>query len=142
MVKVEREIVIHTSLDRVWDLISTQEGMRQWFNSGIEIDMRVGGKHRHVTEGVVISGEVLELIPHKKLVISWFEEGSSWANPLRVTFTLEESPDGTIVKHVKEGFEHIGKPTWERTYQSYQRGTDMHNLLGHLKAASERQYAV
>ena len=139
MKKVERSIEIKASLSEVWKLISTQEGMRQWIHSNMEIDTRVGGKYRvqDPDENQVICGEVLEMIPMKLLSLSWFELGSDWVNPTKVTFTLEEISNGVKVRVSHTGFEMIGKSDWERTYNEYQKGWTRHHLLENLKERAE-----
>jgi len=139
MKKVERSIEIKASLSEVWKLISTQEGMRQWINPNMEIDTRVGGKYRvqDPDEKLVICGEVLEMIPMKLLSLSWFESGSDWVNPTKVTFTLEELSDAVKVHVSHTGFEMIGKSDWERTYNEYQKGWTRHHLLENLKERAE-----
>ncbi|NGQ96625.1 SRPBCC domain-containing protein [Brevibacillus sp. SYP-B805] len=141
MVKVERSVVIHAPLQVVWELLATQEGMRRWFEEDMEIDVRIGGKHRHVDKetGQLITGEVLELVPHQRLVLSWLEDGpdTDWVHPIRFSFTLAEHPEGTVVHFVTDGFEKIGKPTWWQTFEAYDRGADRHKLLWKLREAAE-----
>jgi uncharacterized protein YndB with AHSA1/START domain len=139
MVKVERSITIAASIQDVWQLLATQEGMRLWLDPEIEIEMVIGGSHRHVNKEAnqLITGKVLEIIPEKLLSLSWFEEGTDWIFPTKLTFTLEETAEGTCVRSCHEGFEQIGKANWESTYQAYERGTDRHRLLAHLKEVAE-----
>jgi len=136
---VERHIEINASVPEVWQLISTQEGMRQWFGSDIQIDMRVGGRYRLMNpeQNQVISGEVLELISPSVLKLSWFEEDSDWVNPTQVTFRLEETSGGTRVHVTHAGFDSIGKQGWHRTYEEYQKGWSRHRLLENLKTRAE-----
>jgi uncharacterized protein YndB with AHSA1/START domain len=140
MPAVERSIEIQASPATVWSFFATQEGLRAWWGAEIEIDMTVGGKHRHYVPEVNqwISGYVLEIVPAKQLILSWFEEDCDWVFPTRLVFTLEAIPGGTRVTHRYDGFAGIGKHTWERTMQAYDRGIDLHNMLGALKAVAER----
>ncbi|HET7656712.1 MAG TPA: SRPBCC domain-containing protein [Bacillales bacterium] len=136
---IERFIDIKAGIADVWQLISTQEGMRQWMDPGIQIDMQVGGKYqlKDPEEGQEITGEVLNLTPLKTITLSWFEEDSDWAHPTKVTFRLKETSDGTRVEVTHEGFETIGKQSWERTFDEYQKGWTRHHLLKNLKARAE-----
>lgn len=140
---VERSIEIQASPSVVWELLSTQEGLRSWWAENVEIEMKVGGKHRHfmAEANQWLSGYVLEIIPEKMLMLSWFEEDTDWLFPTRLTFTLEEIPGGTRVTHRYDGFAGIGKPTWERTMEAYNRGIDQHGLLAGLKALAEGRAA-
>lgn len=141
---VERSIEIQASPSTVWELLATQDGLRAWWAPDIEIDMRVGGKHRHymAEANQWLSGYILEIEPEKHLIMSWFEEDTDWVHPTRLSFILEEIPGGTRVTQRYDGFAGIGKPTWERTMQAYQRGVEMHNLLADLKKLAEQTHAA
>lgn len=136
---VARSIEIEASPATVWQFFATQEGLRRWFESGIEIDMRVGGTYRffETEAGAWISGHVLEIVPERRLVLSWFEDDSDWLHPIRLTFSLEEVPGGTRVTHQYDGFAGIGKPTWDRTQRAYDAGIDRHASLHRLKRLVE-----
>jgi len=139
-VAVERSIEIAASIDVVWDLVSTQEGLRQWFTPYIDIDARVGGAYRLVDpEGnnQVITGHVLELVPKQRLTLSWFQEGGDWVHPTRKSFELTAIPGGTRVDGRQDGFEGIGKAGWMATYEAYERGWDRHATLAALKRTAE-----
>lgn len=141
VLKIERAIEVNADVAAVWALVSSQDGFRSWFEPTIEIDPFVGGRHRHVSgeEGQLITGEILEMEPMKKLVLSWFEDGpdTDWVNPIRKTFLFENLNGTTRVTLVIEGFEGIGKPTYERTYEAYARGTARHHILRNLKETAE-----
>ncbi|HZQ35120.1 MAG TPA: SRPBCC domain-containing protein [Dehalococcoidia bacterium] len=138
-VAVERSIEIAASVDVVWELLSTQEGLRQWLTPNIEIDVRLGGAYRLVEPEAnqMISGRVLELVPKQRLTLSWFEEGGDWRQPTRKSFVLTPIPGGTRVDARQDGFEGIGKPGWPATYEAYERGWDRHAILAALKRCAE-----
>lgn len=85
----------------------------------------------------MICGEVLEIIPLEALTISWYEEGSDWLNPTKVTFRLEETSDGVRVHVTHSGFEMIREQGWKRTFDEYQKGWSRHHLLENLKKRAE-----
>jgi uncharacterized protein YndB with AHSA1/START domain len=138
-VAVERSIEIAASVDVVWELLTTQEGLQQWLAPTIAFDARAGGDYRLVEpEGnQVISGRVLELVPKQRLTLSWFEEGSDWLHPTRKSFVLTPVPGGTRIDARQDGFEGIGKPGWLATYEAYERGWDRHAILAALKRRAE-----
>lgn len=138
-VAVERSIEIAASVDVVWELMTTQEGLRQWLTPNIEIDVRIGGAFRLLApEGdQVVSGRVLELVPKQRLTLSWFEEGGDWLHPTRKSFVLTPIPGGTRIDARQDGFEAIGKPGWLKTYENYERGWDRHATLAALKRVAE-----
>jgi len=136
---LSRSIDIQASPRTVWNLLATQEGMRQWFEPTIEIDPKVGGFHRHLNQfaNIHISGHVQEMVPDKTLVLSWLEEDGDWKFPIRLAFTLEEIPGGTRVTMKFDGFAGIGKLTWDRTLRAYERGMAEHSTLESLKRVAE-----
>jgi uncharacterized protein YndB with AHSA1/START domain len=132
--QVFRSIEIKAQPSAVWAWLATQEALRCWISSNLEIDLRVGGAYRflgpdHVTW---VSGTVLELDPERSLILSWLEEGSGWSHPARLVITLARIAVGTRVTLIHDGFEGIGRPDWAETVQDYERGADLHRVLDRL----------
>jgi uncharacterized protein YndB with AHSA1/START domain len=134
MLQVIRSIEIQAVPSKVWRWFATEEGLRRWISSNIQIDLRVGGGYRFLgpDDQTWVSGTVLELVPEKKLILSWFEEGSEWAHPARLVLTLAPTAIGTLVTLIHDGFENIGRPDWTETLQDYERGADLHRVLDRL----------
>jgi uncharacterized protein YndB with AHSA1/START domain len=137
MPEVVRSIDIATPPSSVWDLLSSQDGLRRWLSTDIEIDLQVGGSYRMPggDGSTWISGTVLELVPEGRLVLSWLEEDTGWVHPGRLVITLEPITSGTRVRLVHDGFAGIGKPGWVNTWTAYERGADKHQVLQRLAAA-------
>jgi uncharacterized protein YndB with AHSA1/START domain len=146
MQQVMRSIEIHVAPSRVWRWLATQEGLRHWISSDIEIDLRVGGAYRFLgpDHQTWVSGMVLELVPEKSLILSWLEEGTGWINPARLVITLVPTAAGTCVTVIHDGFEGIGLPDWAEMVRDYERGADQHRILDRLadvvNAGSAEQY--
>ncbi len=134
MSQVMRSIEIHASPSAVWLWLATQEGLRRWISSNIEIDLRVGGAYRFLgpDDKTWISGTVLELEPERSLILSWLEEGSGWVRPARLVIRLAPIAVGTRVTLIHDGFEGIGRSDWPETVQDYERGADLHRVLDRL----------
>jgi len=134
MPQVMRSIEIHASPSVIWLWLATQEGLRHWISSNIEIDLRVGGAYRFLgpDDKTWISGSVLELEREKSLILSWLEEGSGWTQPARLVIRLAFIAVGTRVTLIHDGFEGIGRSDWPETVQDYERGADLHRVLDHL----------
>ncbi|MGA8437961.1 MAG: SRPBCC family protein [Candidatus Sulfotelmatobacter sp.] len=134
MPQVMRSIEIHASPSAVWLWLATQEALRHWISSNIEIDLRVGGAYRFLgpDDKTWISGTVLELEREKSLILSWLEEGSGWIQPARLVIRLAPIAVGTRVTLIHDGFEGIGRPDWPETVQDYERGAELHRVLDHL----------
>jgi uncharacterized protein YndB with AHSA1/START domain len=134
MPQVMRSIEIHASLSAVWLWLATQEALRHWISSNLEIDLRIGGAYRFLgpDDKTWISGTVLELEPEKSLILSWLEEGSGWKQPARLVLRLAPIAVGTRVTLIHDGFEGIGRSDWPETVQDYERGADLHRVLDRL----------
>jgi uncharacterized protein YndB with AHSA1/START domain len=130
MVQVIRSIEIQALPSVVWRWLATQEALRRWISSNLEIDLRVGGAYRFLGPDDVtwVSGTVLELEPERSLILSWLEEGSGWANPARLVINLAPAHTGTRVTIIHDGFEGIGRADWHETVQDYERGSDLHRI--------------
>jgi uncharacterized protein YndB with AHSA1/START domain len=136
MPEVIRSIDIQAPPSAVWQWLATEEALRRWLSSDLDIDLRVGGTYRMLgaDEKTWISGAVLELVPEGRLVLSWLEEGGDWVHPARLLFTLSPIVTGTRVTLTHDGFAGIGKPGWPGTVQAYERGADRHQVLQRLAA--------
>jgi uncharacterized protein YndB with AHSA1/START domain len=134
MPQVIRSIEIQAAPSKVWRWLATQEGLRRWISSNIQIDLRARGAYRFLgpDDQTWISGTVLELVPERSLILSWLEEGSGWVNPARLVITLAPTAVGTRVTLIHDGFEGIGRSDWAETVQDYERGADIHRVLDRL----------
>jgi uncharacterized protein YndB with AHSA1/START domain len=146
MPQVIRSIEIQAAPSKVWRWFATQEALRRWIGSNIEIDLRVGGAYRFLgpDDKTWISGTVRELEPERSLSLSWLEEGSGWLRPARLVITLVPTDAGTRVTLIHDGFEGIGCPDWPDTLEDYERGADLHRVLEKLadlvSAGDAQQY--
>jgi uncharacterized protein YndB with AHSA1/START domain len=92
---------IRTTPEKLWRALTEPEFTRQyWAGTHQESDWKVGSPWRiMIPDGrVADSGEILEIEPHRKLVLSWRnefkelrEEGHS-----RLTYLLEQQPDRSV----------------------------------------------
>ncbi|WP_166984323.1 SRPBCC family protein [Paramicrobacterium fandaimingii] len=130
MPDISRSLEISAPPTTVWKWFTTQEMLRQWLRPDIVIDLVVGGDYRMLgSDGTTISGVVLELVPEKRLVLSWLEEGTGWKHPARLVVELEPTSGGTRATLTHDGFAGIGTPGWQSTAESYRRGLSTHRVL-------------
>jgi uncharacterized protein YndB with AHSA1/START domain len=134
MPQVTRSIEINAPPSAVWHWLASEETLRRWISSNMQIDMRVGGDYRFLgpDERTWVSGKVLELEPHKCLILSWLEEGNGWSNPARLVIRLSPTASGTRVTLIHDGFEAIGVANVAEWVEDYERGADAHRILEKL----------
>ncbi|MEI6649040.1 MAG: TIGR03086 family metal-binding protein [Actinomycetes bacterium] len=90
----------------VFDLVTQPERLRRWKTVAARVDLVVGGEYRWtITPGHSAAGHVRELIPGKKMVISWGWEGDTDLPPDAsvVTITLEAVTGGTNLRLNHDG---------------------------------------
>lgn len=131
---IRRSIEIQAPPTDVWRWLATQEALRRWLSPNLEIDLQVGGAYRFLgpDNETWISGEVLELRPEDRLLLSWIEEGGDWVSPKRLVIALEPTAAGTRVTLTHDGFAGIGTRDWRATMEDYQRGAARHRILEKL----------
>ncbi len=96
---------IATTPDKVWTALLESEVTRKYWGGNANIaakGWKKGAPWQHVAEGGTgaqfVVGEVLELIPQQKLVLSWAEPGDA-ANPAKHSrVALELETIGEMVK--------------------------------------------
>jgi uncharacterized protein YndB with AHSA1/START domain len=86
---IRREIVLPADRDDVWQALTDEGRLEEWFANDVELDLRPGGgasfrwsngEERHAT--------VTEVDPQRRLAFDWEDEGT-------VEFTLDDDVDGT-----------------------------------------------
>src|SRR3954468_24335563 len=84
-----KEIVLPATRDDVWEALTDEDRLEDWFANDVELDLRPGGgasfrwsngEERHAT--------VTEVEPERRLSFDWDAEGS-------FEFTLDDDADGT-----------------------------------------------
>jgi uncharacterized protein YndB with AHSA1/START domain len=116
---IEREIHIEASPEVVYDVVSRPEHLREWWPDEAELDPVPGGT------GVVSFGDpskpdahvepllVVEADPPRRFSFRWVADDGRPLGPggsLLVTFELEPSGGGTLLRFSETGFREKG---WE-----------------------------
>jgi uncharacterized protein YndB with AHSA1/START domain len=97
---IEREIVLPSPREEVWEALTEPERLEDWFANDVDLDLRPGGGARfRWSNGEERHAVVTEVEPERRLVFEWEDEGE-------VTFTLEDDPDGTRLTVVESS------PAW------------------------------
>ena len=97
---IRKEIVLPATRDDVWDALTDEDRLEEWFANDVDLDLRPGGgasfrwsngEERHAT--------VTEVEPERRLAFDWEDEGT-------VAFELSDDADGTRLVVVESS------PTW------------------------------
>jgi uncharacterized protein YndB with AHSA1/START domain len=103
-------IYIRTTPEKLWNALTRPEFMRQYFyNAWAECDWKIGSSWKLMMPdgGVADAGEVLEIDPPNRLVLSWrneFQPQLKAEGFTRCSFELSQSAEMTrlIVNHEME----------------------------------------
>jgi uncharacterized protein YndB with AHSA1/START domain len=99
---LERTVTIAARRETVFRYFTDSERFAAWWGAGSHIEPRAGGAvHIRYPNGVVASGEVVEIAPVERVVFTYGYEGEG--KPIapgtsRVTITLEQQPRGTLLR--------------------------------------------
>ena len=99
---LERTVLIRARRETVFRYFTDSTRFAAWWGAGSRIEPRAGGEvHIRYPNGVVASGEVLEIAPSERVVFTFGYEGPERLIPpggSRVTVTLEEGREGTLLR--------------------------------------------
>jgi uncharacterized protein YndB with AHSA1/START domain len=99
---LERTVRIAARPATVFRFFTDPARFAVWWGAGSHIDARPGGAvHIRYPNGVVASGEVVEVVPDRRIVFTYgYEDGGKPIPPggSRVTVTLEEAARGTLLR--------------------------------------------
>jgi uncharacterized protein YndB with AHSA1/START domain len=119
------EVTVPASLDAVWQVFSTSEGLSTWLTPGAVVDLRKGGEWTaHFPGGKTGGGTILSFNPRRQMVMSAM--APEWFPTVRAehtTATFRFLPAGPATTRVqldqtgwKEGEE------WDKAYDYLARG--------------------
>ena len=105
--RIEREVVIAASQERVWTAITDPAEVSQWFGDIVEIELHPGGRARFGwTEDAIVDAIVEAVEPFRRFVYRWAAgDAVSVADgpSTLVEFTLDAVAGGTRVTVVESG---------------------------------------
>jgi uncharacterized protein YndB with AHSA1/START domain len=133
---IEREIHVEASPEIVFEVISSPDHIRQWWN-GAETDLSPApgavaeiAWGRDTAQPHIESLTVVDAEPFRLFSFRWVYEGEAVATPtnsLLVTFELVPSGAGTLVRVTETGFREKGweVAVLEAAYADHVRGWDI-----------------
>lgn len=145
--KLEREIRIDAAPEIVFDVVSRPEHIRRWWSDDASFDPVPGAVGELVwgDRTAVETITVVEVDPPRRFAFRWItDEGRTAAadTSLLVTFELEPSGDGTILRLSETGWREKGweAAVLEETFHDHERGWDVFlaRLQGYAPAVVAR----
>src|ERR1700760_80299 len=109
--RIEKEIEISASVERVWEVLTEAEHVALWFGNGkpIEVDLRAGGEMTldHGVHGTYRT-VIVEVDPPRHSAYRWAagfpDELATEDNSTLVEFDLVPTAAGTLLKVTESGF--------------------------------------
>ncbi len=139
--RIERTVELRQSPQRVWDAVTTADGLAAWFGDSVEIDLRPGGEARMTWDesGDVASMRVERVEEPTVFGFTWHVHGLPEDDPRRtyVEFTLEPTADGTRLTVTESGFAQLAPEQHDAAFGGNTRGWqhELDELVAHLDAA-------
>jgi uncharacterized protein YndB with AHSA1/START domain len=91
---VERELVVEADPERVWDALTDESILADWFAPEAQLDPAVGGEVEFECEDGRRAGTVVRVEPERELAFTWARPGEDES---LVEFTLEPVVGGTRI---------------------------------------------
>jgi uncharacterized protein YndB with AHSA1/START domain len=143
--EVRQETRIKATPEHIWEVMTSMEGIKQWFGPS-EYEPRQGGKIVFLVQESDqrwrMFGEIVTFDPPKQFALTWTEEvigGETWPAATLVTITLTPENGHTRVTLVHNGFDRLPKALAEREFPGYVQGWQRRTILEGLKALVEGQ---
>jgi uncharacterized protein YndB with AHSA1/START domain len=137
--RIERTLQLGHSPERVWQAITTAEGLGTWFGNSAEIDLRVGGSGTlRWDSGDTAHLTIQRVEPPQVFGFSWHVYGLDADDPRRtyVEFTLEPDGAGTTLIVVESGFAQLNDDEHGKAFAGNTEGwaSELGELVAYLDA--------
>lgn len=125
---IVRELLLNHPVERVWQALTTADGLAAWFGSSAEIDLRPGGRlwMRWEPPGVEATMTVTVVEPPRRFGFQWGIDGLPQEHPHRndVVFTLTATAEGTRLHVVESGFARVAEDIGRAAHRDNSEGWD------------------
>ncbi|HWT29577.1 MAG TPA: SRPBCC domain-containing protein [Propylenella sp.] len=122
------QVLLPTSREVTWDLVTQPAHLRYWFGSHVSLDARPGGEFREIwSQGgrqVITSGRVDEYDPPHRIGWSWSDDDWTVTTHLRLTLTAVAA--GTAVRLLHSGWSGFPEPRGDELRQAHDAGWRQH----------------
>lgn len=130
--KLVREIRVDAAPEIVFDVVSRPEHMKMWWPDDASFEPEPGAAGELVwgDRAAVEAITVVEVDPPRRFALRWVAPAGEMpgeGNSLLVTFELEPSGDGTILRMTESGWRERGweAAVLEEAFHDHERGWDM-----------------
>jgi uncharacterized protein YndB with AHSA1/START domain len=137
---IERTVQLTHPPERVWQALTTAEGLGTWFGHKAEIDLRVGGQAKlSWNSGDTATLTIERLEAPRVFGYTWAIYGLPEGDARRtyVEFTLEPTSTGTTLTMVESGFAQLPDAEHQKAFPGNTEGWT--NELGELVAYLDGQ---
>lgn len=126
--RIERKLLLRHSPARVWEALTTAEGLAGWFGSHARIDLRPGGRAWVRWADLNIETEVTITVvePPHRFGFRWDIDGLPPGDPRQteVVFTLTPKGESTRLRVVETGFSQVAEELAGKAHQNNSEGWD------------------
>jgi uncharacterized protein YndB with AHSA1/START domain len=135
--RIERTLQLTHPPERVWEALTTAEGLGTWFGHSAEIDLRVGGTATLTWKSGDTATLTIERVePPRVFGYTWAIYGLPENDPRRtyVEFTLEPTSGGTTLTMVESGFAQLPDAEYQKAYSGNTEGwmSELDELVAYL----------
>jgi uncharacterized protein YndB with AHSA1/START domain len=140
--RIERTIDLAQPPQRVWEALTSAEGLGGWFGNRATVDLRPGGTAyvEWDDEGHKATLTISVVEPPVRFAWTWGIQGLPATDPRRtyVEFTLAPRGGGTRLTVVESGFAQLPDELLGTAYHGNAEGwrTELAELAGYLHAAA------
>jgi uncharacterized protein YndB with AHSA1/START domain len=139
--RIERSVSVAHPPAKVWEAITTAEGLSTWFGHKATGELRVGGLAQLTFEGGHTAELRIErLEPPRVFGYTWSISGLPADDPRRtyVEFTLEPTAGGTRLTVVETGFAQLPEDLHSGAYGGNVQGwrSELDELVAYLDAGA------
>ena len=122
---IHLSIEIEASVERVWDAVTNQERLRDWFNADMRLDARPGGRVEFAgvngNEPYRLAGAITEFDPPRRLTWEWDSVPARWPAPTLLTIELTEQDATVRVDMRHHGWERLPEPDRAAAFEAFRQ---------------------
>lgn len=138
--RIERTVELAHPPGKVWEAITTAEGLAAWFGNTATIDLRPAGSGKMTwTSGESAEFRVERVEERAVFGFTWPMYGMPEGDPRRtyVEFTLEPNGAGTRLTVVESGFAQLPDDAYGKAYDAHTEGwaSELGELADYLDAS-------